>query len=61
MTVSNVRRMSKSFDIDGGGTAAAAAFTGSANASPEEVPIAEEGRGAVLEGLTLGCLEHGLN
>ena len=58
MTVSNIRQMSKSSKIDGG---AAAASTGSTNASPEEVPIAEEGGGAVPEGLTLGCLEHGLN
>ena len=49
MTVSNVRRMSKSLEVDGGGTAAAAAVsTGSADASPELVPV-EEGGGVVPE------------
>ena len=62
MTVSNVRRMSKSSKADGGGTtAAAASSTGSADASPEVVPIVEEAGGAVLEGSTLGRLELGLN
>ena len=52
--------MLKSFEVDGGGTAAAAS-TGSADASLEVVPVAEEGRGAVPEGSTLGHLELGLN
>ena len=59
MTVSNVRRMSKSFEVDGGGTAVAAAPTGSIDASPEVVPI-EEGRGVVPEGSTQGHLELSL-
>ena len=46
--------MLKSSKVDGGGTAAP---TGSADASPEVVPV-EEGRGgAVPEGSTQGCLE----
>ena len=53
MTVSNVRRMSKSFEVDGGGTAAVAAPTGLVDASPEVVPV-EEGGGPVLEGSTRG-------
>ena len=39
MTVSNVRRMSKSSEVDGGGTAAAAAPTGSTEASTEVIPV----------------------
>ena len=50
--------MSKSSEVEGGGTAAAVAPTGSANASPKVVPVEEGGRGAVPEGSTLGCLEH---
>ena len=47
MTVSNVRRMSKSFEVDGKGTVATtAAPTGSAGASQEVVSI-EEGGGTV--------------
>ena len=61
MTVSNVRRMSKSSEVNGGGTAATVASTGSVDASPEEVPVVEEGGGAVPEGSTLGHLELGLN
>ena len=53
--------MSKTFEADGGGTAAAATSTRSANASPEVVPVAEEGGGAVPEGSTLGRLELRLN
>ena len=57
MTVSNVQRMSKSFEVDGGGTTVAvAAAAGSADASPKVVPI-DEGGGAVLEVSTRGCLE----
>ena len=51
MTVSNVRRMSKSSEVDGGGTGTAVAPTGSIDASPEVVPI-EEGGVAVPKGLT---------
>ena len=51
MTVSNVRRMSKSSEVDGGRTTATAAPTGSADASPEVVPV-EEGGGEVSEGST---------
>ena len=56
MTVSNVRRMSNSSEVDGGGTAT---LTGSADASPKVVPV-EEGGGAVPEGLTQGRLELSL-
>ena len=60
MTVSNLRRMSKSFEVEGGGTASAATPIGSTNASLEVVPV-EEGRGgAVLEGSTLGHLKLSL-
>ena len=58
MTVSNVRRMSKSFEVDGGGTVVAAAPTESTDASPEVVPI--EGRGVVPEGSTQRHLELSL-
>ena len=51
--VSNVRRMSKSSEIDGGGTAAAT------NASLEVVLVEEEG-GAVPDGSTRGHLELSL-
>ena len=43
MTVSNVRRMSKSFEVDGGGTVVAAAPIESTDASPEVVPVEEGG------------------
>ena len=43
MTVSNVRRMSKSSEVDGGGTSATAAPIGLAEASPEVVPVEEGG------------------
>ena len=57
MTVSNVRRMSKSSKVDGGGTTVAVAtLAGLADASPEVVPV-DEGGGAVLEGSTRGRLE----
>ena len=45
--------MSKSFEVDGGGTLAASTPTGSAEASPEVVPI-EEGGGAVPKGQLKG-------
>ena len=53
MTVSNLRRMSKSFEVEGGGTIAA--VVGSTNASVEVSPI-EEGGGGVTpkDDLTLG-------
>ena len=51
MTVFNVQQMSKSSNVDGGGTAPAPAPTGSADASPEVV-LVEEGGGAVPEGST---------
>ena len=54
MTVSNVRRMSKSFEANGGGTATAVA-------SSTGVAVAEGVGGAVPEGSTLGRLELGLN
>ena len=50
--------MSKSFEVDGGGTVVAAAPTGSTDASPEVVPI--EGRGVVPEGSTQRHLELSL-
>ena len=53
MTVSNVRRMSKSSEVEGRGPAVVTATTGSADASPEVVPVEEGGRGAVLESSTL--------
>ena len=53
MTVSNVRRMSKSSEVDGGGTTATTVATGSADALPEVVPI-EEGGGAVPKGQLKG-------
>ena len=56
MTVSNVRRMSKSSEVDGGGTSATAAPIGLAEASLEVVPI-KEGGGVVPEDSTLGCVE----
>ena len=59
MIVSNVQRMSKSFEVDGGGTAAAAAPTGLVDASPEVVPVEEEG-GLVPEGSTQRLLELSL-
>ena len=51
MTVSNVQRMSKSSKVDGGGTTATPPPTGSADASPEVVPV-EEGGGEVSEDST---------
>ena len=59
MIVSNVRRMSKSSEVDGGGTGTAVAPTGSIDASLEVVPI-EEGGGVVPEGSTQGHLELSL-
>ena len=58
MTVSNIRRMSKSSEVEAGGTAvAAAAPIGLADASLEAIPVEEGGGGVVPEGLTLGRLE----
>ena len=56
MTVSNVRRMSKTSEVGGKGPTAAATPTGSTDASPEVVHVEEE-TGVVLEGATRGCLE----
>ena len=53
MIVFNVQRMSKSSEVDGGGTAATVAPIGSADASPKVV-LVEEGGGAVPEGSTQG-------
>ena len=53
MTVSNARRISKSSEVDGGGTTATTVATGSADALPEVVPI-EEGGGAVPKGQLKG-------
>ena len=62
MTVSNVRRMSKSSEANGGGTAiAVASSTGLADVSSEVVPVAEGVGGAVPEGSTLERLDLGLN
>ena len=55
MTVSKVRRTSKSAE-GGGGTAAVAASLGSGTASPAG-PVEEEGGCADPEGSDLGCLE----
>ena len=59
MIVSNVRRMSKLSEVDGGGTAVVATPIGSADASLEVVTV-EEGGGAVLEVSTRGHLELSL-
>ena len=59
MTVSNVWRMSKSSEVDGGGTAAVA-LIGSINASLEVVPVEEGGGGTIPEGSNLGHLELSL-
>ena len=62
MTVSNIHRMSKSSEANGGGTATAvASSTGLADVSSEVVPVTEGVGGAVPEGSTLGRLELGLN
>ena len=54
--------MSKSSEVDGGGTTAAAASpTGSANASPKVVPVAKGEGGVVPEGSTLGRSKLDLN
>ena len=50
--------MSKSFEVDGGGTVVATAPTRSTDASPEVVPI--EGGGVVPEGSTQRHLEFSL-
>ena len=51
--------MSKSSEVNGGGTTATTPPTRSADASPKVVPV-EEGGGAVLEGSTRGHLELSL-
>ena len=51
--------MSKSFEVDGGGTVVAAAPTGSTDNSPEVVHI-EEGGGVVPKGSTRRHLELSL-
>ena len=51
MIVSNVRQMSKSSEVNGGGTTATTPPTRSADASPKVVPV-EEGGGLVPEGST---------
>ena len=60
MIVFNVQQMSKSSKVDGGRTAPAPAPIGSADASPEVVPV-EEGGDAVPEGSTRGHLELSLS
>ena len=59
MTVFNIRQMSKSFEVEGGGTTAAAA--GSTDASAVVSPVEVGGGGATPEGSTLGRLELDLN
>ena len=62
MIVSNIRRMSKSFELEGGGVAvvAIAAAAGSTDSSAIVSPVEEGGGGATLEGSTLGRLEFAL-
>jgi len=57
MTVSNIRRMFKSSEVEGGGTAAA----GSTDTSAVVSPVKEREGGATPEDSTLGCLELALN
>jgi len=56
MTVSNVRRMSESSEVDGGGIAAR-----STDALAEVLPVEVGGGDATPEGSTLRCLELALN
>ena len=58
MTDSNIRRMSKSSEVEGGGIAAVAA--GSIDASAEVSFVEEGGGGATPEDSTLGHLELAL-
>ena len=60
MTFSNVRRMSKSSEVEGGGTATTPPPTGLADTSPEVVPVEEGGGGTIPEGSNLGHLELSL-
>ena len=57
MIVSNIRRMSESSGVEGGGTATA----GSTDALAVVSHIEVGGGGATLEGSTLGRLELALN
>ena len=57
MTVSNVRRMSKSSEVDSGGTTVA---VGSTNTLAEVSPVEVGGRGITPEGSSLGFLEPAL-
>ena len=58
MTVSNIYRMSKSSEVEGGGTAVATA--GSTDSSAIVSPVEEGGGGATPEDSTLGRLELAL-
>ena len=60
MTVSNIRQMFESSEVEGGGTVAAATTTRSTDASIEVSPVEEGGGGATPEDSTLGCLELAL-
>ena len=55
MTISNIQRMSESFEVEGGGTAVVVAR--STDASAEVSLVEEGGGGATLEDSTLGRLE----
>ena len=57
MTVSNIRRMSESSDVEGGGTSAAVATAGSTDSVSIVSPVEEGGGGATPEVSTLGHLE----
>ena len=50
--------MSKSFEVEGVGTAATVAPIRSTDASLEVASVEEGGGGVVPESLTLGCLER---
>ena len=61
MTVSNIRQMSKSFEVEGGGTTVGTvAAAGSTGSSTVAVPVEEEGGGATPEVSTQGHLELAL-
>ena len=57
MTVSNIQRISESFEVEGGGTVAT---IGSIDASVEVSHVEEGGGGVTPEDSTLGCLELAL-
>ena len=59
MTVSNIRRMFESSEVEGGGTVLVATV-GSTDSSVVESPVKEGGGGATPEASTLGCLELAL-